>query len=122
MSELISGKEALIALANGEEVEYYKHEWLDVNRLFVRDLTSLDNVYKFRLKPCTVSFNGIEVPTPFKPKAGDMVWCLNELTEKGYEARTAYDEEDFVSNIGYWRSESDIMQVVKALRSVFKTD
>ena len=62
MKGLISGKEAMIALANGEEVEYYKHEWLDVNRLSVRDLTSPDNMYKFRLKPRTITINGIEVP------------------------------------------------------------
>lgn len=60
MTNLISGKEALIALANGEDVEYYKHEWLDVNRLSVRDLTSLDSMYKFRLKPQTITINGIE--------------------------------------------------------------
>ena len=61
MSKLISGKEALIALANGEEVEYYKHEWMDVNRLSVRDLTSSDSMYKFRLKPRTITINGIEL-------------------------------------------------------------
>ena len=61
MSKLISGKEALIALANGEDVEYYKHEWMDVNRLSVRDLTSSDNMYKFRLKPRTITINGVEL-------------------------------------------------------------
>ena len=61
MSELISRKEALIALANGEDVEYYKHEWMDVNRLSVRDLTSSDNMYKFRLKPRTITINGVEL-------------------------------------------------------------
>ena len=66
MSEIINGKEALIALANGEDVEYYKHEWMDVNRLSVRDLTSSDNMYKFRLKPRTITINGIEVPAPFE--------------------------------------------------------
>ena len=61
MNELISGKEALIALANGEEVEYYKHEWMDVNRLSVRDLTSSDNMYDFRIKPRTITLNGVEL-------------------------------------------------------------
>ena len=61
MSKSISGKEALIALANGEDVEYYKHEWMDVNRLSVRDLTSSDNMYKFRLKPRTITINGVEL-------------------------------------------------------------
>ena len=58
---MLTGKEALIALANGEDVEYYKHEWMDVNRLSVRDLTSSDNMYKFRLKPRTITLNGIEL-------------------------------------------------------------
>ena len=75
MSELISGKEALIALANGEDVEYYKHEWMDVNRLSVRDLTSSDNMYKFRRKPRTITLNGIEVPAPFEPKEGEDCRC-----------------------------------------------
>ena len=120
MSKLISGKEALIALANGEDVEYYKHEWMDVNRLSVRDLTSSDNMYKFRLKPRTITLNGIEVPAPFEPKAGDMIWCLNELSKKGYEARTTYDSDDFIAHIAYWRTEEEIKQVVGALRSIFK--
>ena len=55
MSELISGKEALIALANGEEVEYFDEklgEWvyMDITHHFKRD---------FRLKPRTITINGI---------------------------------------------------------------
>ena len=56
MSELISGKEALIALANDQEVEYFDEklgEWvyMDITHHFKRD---------FRLKPRTISINGVE--------------------------------------------------------------
>ena len=55
MSELISGKEALIALANDQEVEYFDEklgEWvyMDMTHHFKRD---------FRLKPRTITINGV---------------------------------------------------------------
>ena len=120
MSKLISGKEALIALANGEDVEYYKHEWMDVNRLSVRDLTSSDNMYKFRLKPRTITINGIEVPAPFEPKDGDTVFVLANFLQQGYLECTYPTFEGHVFQFGVWRTESEIKQVVSALRSVFK--
>ena len=57
MSELISGKEALIALANNQEVEYFDEklgEWvyMDMTHHFKRD---------FRLKPRTITINGVEL-------------------------------------------------------------
>ena len=120
MSELISGKEALIALANGEEVQWATgDDFQDVTDEWqVREF--LHPSFKFRLKPRTIKINEIKVPAPFEPKCGDMVWCLSELTPSGYEARTAYEPEDFFSNLGYWRTEEEIKQVVSALRSVFK--
>ena len=56
MSELISGKEALIALSNNQEVEYFDEklgEWvyMDMAHHFKR---------KFRLKPRTITINGVE--------------------------------------------------------------
>lgn len=125
MSELISGKEALIALVSGSDVEFevpslnkwicMKSEPWDLN-IIIEDKYN----HKFRLKPKTITINNIEVPAPFEPKEGDMVWCLNELSEKGYEARTAYDSNDFTAHIAYWRTEDEIKQVVSALRSIFK--
>ena len=102
MSKSISGKEALIALANGGEVEYFDEklgEWvyMDITHHFKRD---------FRLKPRTITINGIEVPAPFEPKDDD---------EK---------ENSYVITLGgekfHWRASSDYKQVVSALRSVFK--
>ena len=57
MSELISGKDALIALANDQEVEYFDEklgEWvyMDITHHFKRD---------FRLKPRTITINGVEL-------------------------------------------------------------
>ena len=116
MTNLISGKEALIALANGQEVEYYKHEWLDVNRLSVRDLTSLDNMYKFRLKPRTIAINGIEVPAPFEPKVGEKYWFIADYTSHGYS--DTQEGTGINSSIGKWKSEDEIKQVVAALRKI----
>ena len=115
MSELISGKEALIALANDQEVEYFDEklgEWvyMDMTHHFKRD---------FRLKPRTITLNGIEVPAPFEPKEGDdfRVYYLHGLHERGYDwmHSTHYREFHLV-----WRTEAEIKQVVSALRSVFK--
>ena len=57
MSKLISGKDALIALANNQEVEYFDEklgEWvyMDMTHHFKRD---------FRLKPRTITINGVEL-------------------------------------------------------------
>ena len=57
MSKLISGKDALIALANDQEVEYFDEklgEWvyMDITHHFKRD---------FRLKPRTITINGVEL-------------------------------------------------------------
>ena len=56
MSKLISGKDALIALANDQEVEYFDEklgEWvyMDMTHHFKRE---------FRLKPRTITINGVE--------------------------------------------------------------
>lgn len=118
--KLISGKEAKKAWANGKTVEFHYADtiWAELPsraQLSIFD----DEEIKFRLKPRTITLNGIEVPAPFEPKCGDMVWCLSELSPSGYEARTAYEPDDFFSNIGYWRTEEEIIQVVAALRQVF---
>ncbi len=122
MSELISGKEAKLAWANGENIElcYKQHE--EENTWFL--LLSTDPLstfdrddFLFRLKPRTISVNGIEVPAPFEPKGGDEIYFLDDDDPNGYNS--AYYSDQF-SFYGYWRSEEEIKQVVSALRSVFK--
>ena len=128
MTNLISGKEALIALANGEDVEYFDTRetfkssgWTDAKGmqawLFIQ---STDGLYKFRLKPRTIAINGIEVPAPFEPKVGEEYWFIADYTLCGYS--NTQEGTGINSGIGKWKSEDEIKQVVAALRSVFKTD
>lgn len=124
--KLISGKEALIALANDQDVEYMDTSntfkslgWsnafgLETNLFF-------SDRFKFRLKPRTITINGIEVPAPFEPKEGETYWCFSTQTVIGY-GHNVYESERadrrFI-NMGAWRTEEEIKQVVAALRQVF---
>lgn len=126
MSELISGKEALIALANGEEVEVsHPHDkwyegWESLNssggKFFLLYLLDETTGYKFRLKPSTITINGIEVPAPFEPKEGEIYWFITD-SECGYN--WVENKEGCRVGIAAWRTEEEIKQVVAALRSVF---
>ena len=62
MSELISGKEALIAIGKGKEIEYKfddSNGWMPQNCLTIDGY--LNNVAIFRLKPRTITINGVEL-------------------------------------------------------------
>lgn len=79
--KLISGKEALIALANGEDVDACvtlrqnrdEWHWFDAKTLTVNEIEVMETdgdsyggdilEIAFRLKPRTISINGIEVPS-----------------------------------------------------------
>lgn len=103
MSEFISGKEALIALANDRDVEYLDenlNKWvcMDMAHHFKR---------KFRLKPrtITITINGIEVPAPDQIEADPSLyggWAIN-----------------IGSEYYMYKNKSDYNIVVAALRSVF---
>ena len=123
MSELISGREAKLAWANGENVEFYSEDldkWFSLNDdVFLSDVF---DTRKLRLKPRAIIINGIEVPAPFEPKEGEIYWCFSTQTVIGY-GHNVYESERadrrFI-NMGAWRTEEEIKQVVSALRSVFK--
>ena len=119
MSELISGKEALIALANGEEVECKNDvtgmDWSDATGLLVRSFFDPTHMWGFRLKPRTIIINGIEVPAPFEPKEYEDCYMLTDLYEHGY-TRTSWK---YSKSVPAWRTEEEIKQVVAALRQVF---
>ena len=123
MSELISGKDALIALANGDEVQIKcvkDDEWYDSTLWTVGEILRWQG--EFRLKPRTITINGVEVPAPFEPKIGEYVYFISSDEVKGYAETTLVDTEmnwGFVQ-FGAWRTEEEIKQVVAALRKVFK--
>ena len=123
--KLISGKEALIALANTEEVQIWNGNiWLDVEGDYQIDVF-LKTERKFRLKPRTITINGIEVPAPFEPKNGEDFYYLDCTSDNyGGWAKTSWrnvESDSFKNNtvFGAWRTEEEIKQVVAALRQVF---
>lgn len=117
--KLISGDEAKKAWANGVAVQ------VDIGGGVFGDITSDDllSVFdyatnKFRLKPRTISINGIEVPAPFKPEDGDQFWHLYPSMGRGYNFTVSIDSDHY-QQFGAWRTEEEIKQVVAALRQVF---
>ena len=128
MSNLISGKEALIALASGKEVEY----WCETDPSIQKRWTLIKNHneyklsyfledkprFEFRLKPRTITINGIEVPECGKDyKYGNAMYILNSL-EIGEYCMVVLDKADEVPAY-WWRTEDEIKQVVAALHKVF---
>lgn len=124
MTNLISGKEALIALANGEEVLWRTKNNAEV-KSFRKQTPDLDLVlsgdcnYRFWIKPRTITLS-LEIPAPFEPKEGDEYYFLSS-NGYGYDGANYnnddLDEEYFM--FGAWRTEEQIKQVVAALRQIF---
>ena len=121
MSELITETEAFLAWKKGHDVEISDDSecWHPLQRDHGLCVFDSNGRIKFRLKPKTITINGIEVPAPFDPKEGDEVWFLNDDSEHGYGCSAEYDK-DIKSYFGWWRTEEEIKQVVEALRSIFK--
>ena len=123
MSELISGKEALIALANGEEVEYTFSRGSWENAKLLQACGFFEDSYQFRIKPRTITINNIEVPVPFKPKKDDKYFFIDTVNSNvGYSSDYYEDKNEHAcqTQFGVWRTEEEIRQVVVALREVFK--
>ena len=119
---LISGKEALIALANGEKVEIkriHDADW-QYGMCFGVSVFFSDDV-KFRIKPKPMLLNGIEIPVPFEPEEGDEVWFIDCDSNRGYSSDVIGQgcKEHWIQ-FGAWKSEDEIKQVVAALLKVFK--
>jgi len=65
MSELISGKEAKLAWANGEDVQITgksREEWFPINEARVPLSVFDDEDFRFRIKPKTIK---VELEVPF---------------------------------------------------------
>lgn len=100
MSELISGKEAKKAWADGEEIEIAHQQgecWISIlntDKLSVFDLKDV----VFRLKPRTITINGIKVPAPFKAEHGDMPFVISSSSKNGYTQIIGYIDEFHIKN------------------------
>lgn len=118
---LISGADALRALADGETVEVkriHDNEWKPAQIFGVSVFTDSETT-SFRLKPCTVKLE-IEVPAPFEPKVGDIYFIVHPAFKSGYTCNTFVDTEkhkEFVK-YGAWRTVEDIKIVVEQLRKI----
>jgi len=122
--KLISGKDALIALANDQDVEY-----MDTSNTFkslgwgnafgLKTNLFFSDRFKFRLKPRTITINGIDVPA--SAEEGDYrnqgVWILNSLEPCEYGCVVLDTTDDLPSY--WWRTEGEVKQVVAALRQIF---
>lgn len=121
MSELISGKEAKLAWANGENVEYMPlSKWDTLGGSTPLSIFERDDV-KFRLKPRTIMIGDVEVPAPFEPKVDEEYFFLSS-NGYGYDG-TNFSDDDLDKEylmFGAWRTEEEIRQVVAALRKLFK--
>ena len=115
--KLISGKDALIALANGEDVEFLnKGDWGGVGEMIILKHFTQDS-FKFRLKPRTITINSIEVPAPFEPCVEDdcRVYVIDTRNVNGYDwQHSSHCNPKHI----VWRTEEEIKQVVSALRFV----
>ncbi len=124
--KLISGDEAKKAWDDGKKIEvsYKEHQqencWfliLDSDKLSVFDRKDV----LFRLAPRTITINGIEVPAPFEPQAGEEYYYINSGREGGYAMKLHDGKRLDVMAVqfGAWRTEEEVKQVVAALRQVF---
>lgn len=121
MNELIGSKEAKLAWANGEDLEFkiednsYFYKWTSIMcrdaDLSLSDFERDDIVFK--LKPRTITLNGIEVPAPFEPKDGEKYWYITDDLVEGYgDAIFTNNNLDEVF-IGKWRTKEEINKWLK---------
>ena len=122
MSELISGKEAKLAWANGEDIELCYKQHKEENTWFLLLSTDpLSTFYRddflFRLKPRTITINSIEVPASSNFYSGGLIWILCGTDAREYTSLVLDENDEFPAY--FWKSEEEIKQVVAALRKIF---
>lgn len=119
---LISGADAKLAWAKGEDLQIRETgttEWKPLTDKYSLMVFDYDR-YELRLKPRTITLN-VEIPAPFEPKVGEEYWFVS-TQDKGYGCNdfesNKYDGR--FMNIGAWRTEEEVKQVVAALRGALK--
>jgi len=116
---LISGADALRALAYGKEVEYlYGTQWESATGNQILISAFLGDKFKFRIKPQTIKIE-LEIPKPFVPKVGDMVWFISRDNTCGYSHDVfGHGLEEKWIQYGAWRTKEEIKIVVEQLRKL----
>lgn len=120
---LISGTDAKLAWAKGEDVEFHYADtiWAEIPSCAQLSIFD-DEEIKFRLKPSTITLN-VEIPAPFEPKEGEEFFILAPLSVTGYtkvQGITTQALLDEYVKLGAWRTEEQVKQVVAALRGGIK--
>ncbi|MFK7014694.1 hypothetical protein Q4366_11145 [Acinetobacter baumannii] len=127
---LISGAEALRALADGKDVDVhestYKNEvWFNLKdtkftpaEILAEKVRDKPYTLTFRLKPQTIKLE-LELPKPFEPKEDGYVYIIDDYQVSGYR-KYYFEVEDNkeLSFIGVWHTEDEIKQVVAQLRKI----
>ncbi|HEM8709481.1 TPA: hypothetical protein U2Q76_000411 [Acinetobacter baumannii] len=132
---LISGADALRALADGKEVEYWEEykktefpqlpEWVDVLNTVDWDIKNdvLSGKTKFRLKPQTIKVE-LELPKPFEPKDGEVYYYLKPSNAWGFGCGEWGDDsmQNEYIQYGAWPTKEDVLKVVEQLRKIRGTN
>lgn len=114
--KLISGKEALIALANGEEVELRVNEvqnWKTAENCVIGHF--LQDSFKFRLKPKTILINGNECPAP-------ILWDSLPEGTKFWIADPSRHDGEFCRHLVWDGQDCDVQHLQRGLVHLSKQD
>ncbi|EMI8961221.1 hypothetical protein ACY3WP_002749 [Acinetobacter baumannii] len=124
---LISGAEALRALADEKSIEWQDDNgiwWpLGVGWTWNQIVNSLNGIQALRLKPQTIKLE-LEIPAPFVPKHGEMYWWIDATSEEGY-SYTYFDNnkaDQDIMQFGAYRTEDDVKKAVEQLRKIRGTN
>lgn len=118
---LISGSDALRALADGKEVEFSLDEGIWENPKDLQIDYFLNDVAEFRLKPRTIKLE-LEIPAPFEPKLGETYYFITTSNSQGFDF-AEFDDSDgdkLYMQLGAYRSASDVSKAFEALRGGIK--
>ncbi|HGW4126949.1 TPA: hypothetical protein ACNH0Y_002859 [Acinetobacter baumannii] len=116
---LISGADALRALADGKEIQYSTDgRWVNCSfsGFSIHDFLG-DTQFTFRLKPQTIKVE-LEIPAPFQPKEGEQCCYITDESINGYHTVSYNSERYSGMHFGLYRP-SDIEKVVALFRSAF---
>ena len=121
MENLISGKEAKLAWANGGSVQVSieGNSFEDLSSGFRLDIFDNSDC-RFRLKPLIIKIGDIEVPAPFEPKVGEVFFYPTPYVVQGYGQSKYLGTINDDKYLGVWRTEDEIKQVVAAWRKLIE--